>query len=653
MKILAGIVLFEPDIDRLNKNLDAIAAQVDCVLLVNNGSKDVITFLKKKRCNVNIHVINNEKNYGIAAALNQMLEYAQANDFAWLISLDQDSIAPANMVQEYKRIIEQENNIGILCPQICDINSQESEYLKTNIELICDEEKVITSGSCINVKAAINTGGFDERLFIDFVDTEFQKRLLCDEYKIVKDNAVILTHEVGKIRTINFMWNKIVCTNHNSIRRYYQVRNRLYFKKKYYGNVGLIKEKIRLIMGTFKIVLFEEDKKKKIIATKNGFKDYKRLLNEEIVSRVKKRKKISFVLPALYGTGGINVVYEYADRLSKRGHDITVYVPINAYNMHRGNICLDSLKQIYATFKVFKMVFIDKIPKKLEEEKKFKIKAVWKITDKFLENADIVIATAWCTAFDVNRLNQSKGKKFYFVQDYEVWDNLEFGKRSYQLPLIKITIAEWIKEKLVMECGCEKRKITIINNGIDTKKFLINRQEDKIDDKTIKCLMLDHNLEKKGVKYGVEAFNMAKEVIPELKLSMFGIKKSPYAPKNVDYYENPKQDVLVKLYQESDIFIFPSLEEGWGLTPIEAMACGCAVVGTNVGCMLDIGVNNENVILCESANSKQLADGIIKLSKNREFRKEIVEKGYKTIQKLDWEKSTEKFEQELLKYLKV
>lgn len=652
MKILAAVVLFEPDIGRLIKNIEAISPQVDSVLLINNDSTNTMSFLNEKVHSTNICIIDNKENLGIAVALNQLLEYAQANHFEWVISLDQDSIVPINMVQEYENIIK-EDGIGIICPKIYDINNDLSKGSNIDIELIHDEQDVITSGSCINVKAAVDVGGFDERLFIDFVDTDFQKRILLSGYKIVRNNKVELIHEIGKIENIHFMGHKIICTNHNPFRRYYQVRNRLYFKKKYYGNVSLIKEKIRLILGTIKIVIFESCKKEKIAATMKGFNDYKDLLNEVTVSRVKEPKmKISFVLPALYGTGGINVVYEYANRLKKRGHDATVYVPIKAYNMHRGKTVIDLIKQLYATCKVLVDVYIKQTPKKIGYENGVNIKAVWKITDRYVKKADIVIATAWCTAFDVNALKSSKGEKFYFVQDYEIWDNSELGKASYRLPMKKICIAEWIKDKLVIECGCKAEKILVINNGINTQKFFVNKKIKNGDGDTLNCLMLDHVLEKKGVRYGVTAFNLAKEAIPNLKLRMFGTKKSQYVPSEVDYYENPKQDILVQLYQESDIFIFPSLEEGWGLTPIEAMACGCAVVGTNVGCMLDIGMNNENAILCHIADAKQMADGIIKLSQNSAFRKQIAENGYKTVQKLDWEKSTDKFEQELLNYLK-
>lgn len=357
--------------------------------------------------------------------------------------------------------------------------------------------------------------------------------------------------------------------------------------------------------------------------------------------------KISFILPALCGAGGIDVVYEHANRLTKN-NEVTIYAPIITYNLMRGNILIDLLKQIYATLKTIKWFYVDKLPCIMSDRKKVTIKPVLLINNRHLKDADCVIATAWCTAYDVSRLSESKGEKVYFVQGYEIWDNEKLGKKSYALPLHKIVIAKWIKDKLISECGC-KEEIPVINNGIDTNIYKPKERTEK--DKFINCIMLDHDLEKKGVKFGLEAFNKAKEKVPELKLTMFGRKKSSYVTNEIKYYKNPKKNILIDLYQSSDIFIFPSIEEGWGLTPIEAMACKCAVVGTNVGCMLDIGVNEKNVLLCNPKDTDKMAEGIIRLAKDAELRKSIANCGYETVQKLDWETSTLKFESELKKII--
>lgn len=353
--------------------------------------------------------------------------------------------------------------------------------------------------------------------------------------------------------------------------------------------------------------------------------------------------KISFILPAFFGTGGINVVYEYSRRLGELGHDVEIYSPLLGYNMHRGNAIIDLLKQIYATMKTFKWVFIDRIPSQLSEEKKVNIKAVWKISNKSIRDNDVIVATAWCTAFDVAKLVDSKGRKYYFVQDFEVWDNEKLGRKSYQLPLKKITIAKWIKDKLVEELGCIENDIDVVNNGIDCNKYSVI-EKNYNHEGPIRCLMLDHPLPHKGVKYGVEAFIKAKEKKTDLSLKMFGVKKSSYVPKGVEYYLNPTQDEIIKLYREADIFIFPSIKEGWGLTPIESMACKCAVVGNKVACMLDIGKDGENSILCEPKDINAMTEGILKLAEDNRLRRRIAENGYESIQALDWNESTRKFE---------
>ena len=644
MKIMAGIVLYNPDIERLVNNFLSVAEQVDYVLIVDNGSENIDEVEKQFQLFNDCLMVKNGKNLGIAKALNQILDFANNQGYDWVLTLDQDSMPSHNMIRSFASSID-DSTVGIVCPKIKDINFSQNSNSET-IEVITNPEDVITSGSLINTVIAKQIGGFDDRLFIDFVDTDFQKRMLISGHKILKDNTTCMLHEVGHMQEHRFLGHKVLCSNHSAFRRYYMVRNRLYYRSQYEDAFSLVQEKIRLILGTIKIFIYENNKLEKVIASIKGFRDYKHLLDDRTIMNNDKNKhiKVSFVLPALYGTGGINVVYEYGRRLSQRGYDVTIYAPILAYNMHRGNKCIDIAKQLYATLKVAKSIYVDKLAFRMENEKGVKVKAVKRVSNRYIQNADVVIATAWCTAFDVNRLDECKGKKVYFIQDYEVWDNEILGKKSYRLPLKQIVIAGWIKDNLVKECGCIADEIDIVNNGIDIKKFTINKTFFEDNKKQIRCLMLDHVLEKKGVRYGIEAFNKAKTIVPNIELTMFGIKKSPYVPEGIQYYENPKQDVLVKLYQESDIFIFPSLEEGWGLTPVEAMACGCAVVGTNVGCMLDIGTDNVNALICKPADVDALSKGIIKLANDDALRKRIAEAGCKTVQSLDWDVSNNKFE---------
>ena len=72
--IYAGIVSFNPDISRLEENINAIYSQVDKIIIVDNNSKnvsDINTITDKLK---NVFLINNNNNFGIAKALNQIME---------------------------------------------------------------------------------------------------------------------------------------------------------------------------------------------------------------------------------------------------------------------------------------------------------------------------------------------------------------------------------------------------------------------------------------------------------------------------------------------------------------------------------------------------------------------------------------------------
>lgn len=284
MRILAGIVSYNPEFGQLIAGIGAVVNQVDRLVVVDNGSRNSQEIIDEiKKYNSEIVIISNTKNIGIAGALNQILEFGITHGFEWVLTLDQDSTVPKDIISKFKVFML--SDVGIICPKIVDINMKEE--IDSNITTeIKNPEDIITSGSCINLGIAKRLHGFDERLFIDYVDTEFQNRVLINGYRIIQVSSVRLLHEVGHMTEKNIVGYRVLCSNHSPTRRYYQVRNRLYYRKKYFGSKDLLKEKIRLILGTIKIICYENDKGKKVKATIKGFRDYKLLLNGDIYSRL-------------------------------------------------------------------------------------------------------------------------------------------------------------------------------------------------------------------------------------------------------------------------------------------------------------------------------------------------------------------------------
>lgn len=161
--------------------------------------------------------------------------------------------------------------------------------------------------------------------------------------------------------------------------------------------------------------------------------------------------------------------------------------------------------------------------------------------------------------------------------------------------------------------------------------------------------MMYHRLEKKGVADGVFAFKKAKEKYPEIELEMFGFyKPGSEIPKDVIYHRQPSSKKLSELYRSADIFLWPSRQEGFGLPPMEAMACGCAVISTDTGAIREYAQANESAIIIPPKQAEKLAEALIDLISNKEKRISLGRVANKKIKEFTWDKSTEKLEQVFL-----
>ena len=271
MNVSAGIVLFNPDIKRLKENIDAVIVQCTHLYLVDNGSGNIneVFELLKGYNQSKTSVICNAENQGIAKALNQLTSAAQKGGFKWILTLDQDSVVPCNIVEEFKKYINN-SDTGMLCPVICDRNKGEEIKVK---EECTEVDECITSGSLLNIKAWDEIGGFDERMFIDGVDFDICYRLKQRGYKIYCIHNVVLLHELGHIEYHRFLFWKVLVKNHSSFRKYYIARNIIYVAKKRKSGLLVIKGILQEIKLLGIVLLYETDKKSKSISIIKGIRD--------------------------------------------------------------------------------------------------------------------------------------------------------------------------------------------------------------------------------------------------------------------------------------------------------------------------------------------------------------------------------------------
>jgi len=288
--ICAGIVSYNPEIGRLDANLLSVSKQVSRVFVVDNGSdniNEIEELLSRYSC---IDLLRNKANEGIAKALNQLVKAAELAGFNHILFLDQDSVSTDGMVNVLSQFVGE--RIGIVAPQIIDRNKESIDDIdsaldhKTYFVETAARKGVITSGSLTNIQVCKQIGGFDENMFIDYVDYDLNKRLLLEGYKIIRTGDTALIHECGKAvptwlktprKGQDGKWRleRFYSFGHSPFRCYYKARNRVIYSRKYKDC-----DQSRSFEGTLQIapqialtLLFEQDRKAKLGAFIRGIHD--------------------------------------------------------------------------------------------------------------------------------------------------------------------------------------------------------------------------------------------------------------------------------------------------------------------------------------------------------------------------------------------
>ena len=269
--IAAGIVAFNPDIDRLESNILNIRNQVEKLYVIDNAS-DNLKDIEKLCDKYDAHLVANIENYGIAKALNQMCQFAQREGYEWIVTLDQDTITPLEMVAEMRPYLSNEK-IGIVCPAVRYEGRKDAPKLSktTNFVHAC-----MTSASLTKISVWSEVSGFKEEFFIDFVDNEFCMKLSIAGYRILRVNACVISHQLGDIREITILGIiKKTTISHSPWRFYYMIRNNKFFITEYKSYLNFTKELLKLWYIMIEGYISSNQKRATFMSMRQGYKDGK------------------------------------------------------------------------------------------------------------------------------------------------------------------------------------------------------------------------------------------------------------------------------------------------------------------------------------------------------------------------------------------
>jgi len=334
--------------------------------------------------------------------------------------------------------------------------------------------------------------------------------------------------------------------------------------------------------------------------------------------------KITFLCPHLRIAGGVRAILTYADRLAAGGHRVDVVVPAKG----RGRAFWRSLRGAgpdwLSGFQA-RIVWVDR----------------WRADT--LPDGDAVLATAWQSAAAVAAAPARCGRKFYLVQHYE---SLYHGEAAavdatYRLPLGKIVISTWLRDIMRERFGSEAE---ILVTPVDLALF--RAVPVTIETSRPRVLMLHHEYAWKGTADGFEAVARVKARHPQLHLVGFGVTAPRASSAYDEFHANPPQGRLASLYSGCEIYLCPSWDEGLGMPPMEAMACGVALVTYDNGGCRDYARDGETALVARRRDVTDLAAKLERLASDPDLRSRIAATGSAFVRNaFEWGRAVRRMEE--------
>lgn len=273
--VCAVVVAYFPDAE-FEARLQTILPQVARLVVVDNTPDAIAPSADLKATwGDRLHYIANRDNRGVAAALNQGLEFALKQDLPWLLTLDQDTQCYPDMVEILGRAYE-----GCL-PRPAVIGSNYFDPLNHRLKVQVGDETesleqktVITSGSLVDTRVARQVNGFREDYFIDQLDHEFCLRVRSHGYRVVISRRPAMAHSVGRPGGARLPFLGVL-PNHPPVRKYYIARNTVVTVAQYWRRepVWCLRRLVRLFLGLGEMALLEEQRLSKVRAFAGGIVD--------------------------------------------------------------------------------------------------------------------------------------------------------------------------------------------------------------------------------------------------------------------------------------------------------------------------------------------------------------------------------------------
>jgi len=356
--------------------------------------------------------------------------------------------------------------------------------------------------------------------------------------------------------------------------------------------------------------------------------------------------KIAYLLPNLHITGGARVGVEIGARMVARGHEFNILIPRGRQKLPSpdGVRIIECGVQVGSPLLVVAAGLMGMLISLPPVDIIIASMPTHALLAQFMGKLRRIPAVNYALNDDVNFFNDRT-----FIHSRLLLKVYRTIARAAIKPNYLLTNSHWTAVQCVSEGG--RRPFSIVHSGYNQDLFFpaINRA----DNSPLRIVTVGRRPRWKGLSDLIDALNLIDLKSHPFTLTIITQDKLDLSQADFPFeIIKPKGDAeLVIQYQRGDIFVHPSWFEGFGLPPLESLACGLPVVSTNCGGVREFLTDGINALIVPPRDPSALSKAITTLLENSELRAELASAGLETCKNFTWDKITDQFEVTLGKIL--